>query len=106
MADIVGIPFPYSDLSTRKRRPVLALTRPDSRGDFISLPVTSVQTECRALCIKSESLKEGDLPKISWVRCDKVFTLSSFLVNKKYGRLQDDVFRRIMDKFCTCVGCF
>ena len=58
--DIISIPFPYTDLSTRKRRPVLVLTFPDNRGDFISLPVTSVQTEELAVCIKEESMVAGN----------------------------------------------
>jgi len=93
--DIVSIPFPYTELSTRKRRPMLVLTTPDNRGDFISLPVTSVQTQKSAICIKAESLSEGNLPKISWARYDKIFTLSSSLVSNKYGRLRDDVFDQI-----------
>src|SRR5437667_5975964 len=39
--DLLLVPFPFSDLSATKRRPVLALTGPDSFGDFIALPVTS-----------------------------------------------------------------
>lgn len=103
--DIVSIPFPYTDLSTRKRRPVLVLTIPDNRGDFISLPVTSVQTEESAVCIRAESMAEGNLPKISWVRYDKVFTLSASSIKKKYGTLRDDIFEQIMDNLCTHLGC-
>jgi hypothetical protein len=44
--DLLLIPFPFTDLSAAKRRPVLALTTADSYGDFIALPVTSrPQTE-------------------------------------------------------------
>ena len=44
--DLLLVPFPFTDLSATKRRPVLALTAPDSYGDFIALPVTSrPQTE-------------------------------------------------------------
>ena len=46
--DLVGIPFPYSDLTTKKRRPVLVLTAPDRHGDFMGLAVTSVETEASA----------------------------------------------------------
>jgi hypothetical protein len=30
--DLVLIPFPYADLSSSKKRPVLVLTAPDSEG--------------------------------------------------------------------------
>lgn len=44
--DLVLLPFPFTDLSAAKRRPVLAVTAADSYGDFIALPVTSrPQTE-------------------------------------------------------------
>jgi mRNA interferase MazF len=36
--DLLLVPFPFSDLSATKRRPVLALTASDSYGDFIALP--------------------------------------------------------------------
>jgi mRNA interferase MazF len=39
--EILLVPFPFTDLSAAKRRPVLALTSPDSYGDFVALPVTS-----------------------------------------------------------------
>lgn len=105
-ADIVGIPFPYTDLSTRKRRPVLTLTHPDQRGDFIGLPVTSVRTEESSVCVKAETMKEGSLPKISWVRYDKVFTLSASLAIKKYGALQNNVFETIVSHLCHHLGCY
>ena len=104
-AEIAGIPFPYTDLSTRKRRPVLALTGPDQRGDFIGLAITSVLTEEMAVCIDQDSMEYGKLPKTSWVRYDKVFTLSSSLITKKYGSLQNDVFKEIISSLCSYLGC-
>ncbi len=39
--DLVLIPFPFSDLSASKKRPVLLVSRPDGYGDFVALAVTS-----------------------------------------------------------------
>ena len=40
-SDIVQIPFPFSDLSCRKQRPVLLLCAPDAYGDFLAVAITS-----------------------------------------------------------------
>jgi hypothetical protein len=37
--DIVGLPFPFSDLTSQKKRPVLVLTQADFRGDFMGLAI-------------------------------------------------------------------
>jgi mRNA interferase MazF len=73
--DIAAIPFPYSDLTTRKKRPVLVITKPDRYGDFVGLAVTSVLSVEKSLAINEESLLTGKLPKESRVRYDKIFTL-------------------------------
>jgi len=104
-AEIVAIPFPFTDMSTRKLRPVLALTSPDQRDDFIGLAVTSVLTEKKSVCLQAESMRSGLLPKTSWVRYDKIFTLSASLIKKRYGTLQNDVFQEIIDRLCDHLGC-
>ena len=40
--DLVLIPFPFSDLSAAKKRPVLLLTSPDAYGDFIARSTTAL----------------------------------------------------------------
>ena len=103
--DLVGIPFPYSDLSTKKRRPVLVLTAPDRRGDFMGVAVTSVLTEKLTVPIDQDSLMTGKLPKESRIRYDKLLTLSSSIVMKTYGSIKDDVFRNVLRKLCDYLGC-
>ena len=104
-AEIVGIPFPYSDMSTRKRRPILVLNSPDQRGDFTGLAVTSVLAKEKSFCIRAESMRSGKLPKTSWVRYDKIFTLNSSLVINRYGALQNGVFKKIINRLCDHLGC-
>ena len=78
--DLVGIPFPYSDLKTEKRRPVLVITNPDRHGDFICVAVTSVPTPEQSVAIDNSSMSTGELPRQSWIRCNKIFTLNESLV--------------------------
>jgi len=60
---LVGIPFPYTDMSAKKKRPVLVLTHPDRHGDFMGLAVTSVPTGESAIAIDEESMATERLPK-------------------------------------------
>ena len=103
--DLVGIPFPYSDLKTEKRRPVLVMTHQDRYGDFICAPVTSVSTHEYAVAIDNASMSTGDLPRKSWIRCDKLFTLSSSIVVRHYGSLNNTAFNMVREKICGYLGC-
>jgi len=103
--DLVGIPFPYSDLKTEKRRPVLVITQPDRHGDFICVAVTSVPTPEYTIAIDNASMSTGDLPRKSWIRCDKLFTLSGSLVVRHYGSLKNAAFNIVREKICGYLGC-
>ena len=81
--DLALIPFPYSDLTAYKKRPVLALTGPDRHGDFIALAVTSVEQTEKGLSLTASDLCEGVLPKPSWIRLDKVFTFCQSPVSRR-----------------------
>jgi mRNA interferase MazF len=85
--DLLLIPFPFTDLSASKRRPVLALTHSDSYGDFIALPVTSRPQHAHGLPIAPNDLVEGLLPAPSWIRTNRIVTLNESLVVKRVGRL-------------------
>jgi len=103
--ELVSIPFPYSDLTTKRRRPVLVLTNPDRRVDFMGLAVTSVLTEELAVAIDEKSMATGYLPKPSWIRYDKVFTLSDSIIVKTYGSLDAGVLKEVMKRLCDYLGC-
>lgn len=87
--DLLLIPFPFTDLSASKRRPVLALTAPDRYGDFIALPVTSRPQSEHGLSIASGDLVAGTLPAPSWIRTNCIVTLNVSLVVKTIGHLSE-----------------
>ncbi len=101
----MGIPFPYSDLKAEKRRPVLVITQQDRHGDFICAAVTSVKTAESAVPIDNASMKSGQLPRQSWIRCDKLFTLSKSVIVRHYGSLDDNAFNRVTARICAYLGC-
>ncbi len=101
---LVLIPFPYADLESSKRRPVLVLTAPDRHGDFIALAVTSVEQKEAAMQLDGEMLSEGRLPKTSWIRLDKIFTLSSSMIVKHLARVTPKAMAQILERVCATIG--
>ena len=93
--DLVLLPFPFSDLTSTKRRPVLILTAPDAQGDFVACPVTSRAGWLHARLLSPDDLAEGALPLASWVRTDKVVTLHTGLITRRFGRVTID-FRSVI----------
>src|SRR5271165_2448060 len=99
--DLLLVPFPFSDLSATKRRPVLALTAPDGYGDFIALPVTSRARAEHAVSLTSAGLLRGALPRPSWIRTDRIVTLNASLVVKSVGRVSDEIVATAVKAVCA-----
>ena len=83
---------------------MLALTSPDRHSDFICLAVTSVKTGEHAIRIVDAFLEQGALPKINWIRLDKIFTLSETSIIKSFGRLKDIAMQEVLKRLCTHMG--
>lgn len=102
--DIVLLPFPFSDLSSQKKRPALVLTPPDAMGDFIALAITSQPTPFPAIALSNDDLLAGQLPKSSWIRTDKVFTFNQSLVVVRFATLKSAILQRALRALCDKVG--
>jgi mRNA interferase MazF len=102
--DILLVPFPFTDLSASKRRPVLALTAPDAYGDFIAMPVTSRPQAEHGLPIEAADLIGGSLPAASWIRTNRVITLNAGLVVKTIGRVSERVVGNAVDMLFVHIG--
>jgi mRNA interferase MazF len=102
--DLLLVPFPFTDLSAAKRRPVLAITAADSYGDFIALPVTSRPQTEHGLALTAADLVSGSLPAMSWIRTNRVVTLNSSLVVKTVGRVSEAVVAAAIGRLCVYIG--
>jgi mRNA interferase MazF len=102
--DILLVPFPFTDLSASKRRPVLALTAPDAYGDFIAMPVTSRMQAEHGLPIAATDLISGSLPVTSWVRTNRVVTLNASLVVKTVGRVSERAVADAVERLFAYIG--
>jgi mRNA interferase MazF len=97
--DLLLVPYPFTDLSAAKRRPVLALTGPDIYGDFIGLPVTSRPQKENGIALASVDLIRGKLPAASWIRIDRIVTLNASLIVKTIGTVSPAVVDAAVERF-------
>jgi mRNA interferase MazF len=102
--ELILIPFPFTDLTAAKRRPVLALTGADSYGDFVALPVTSRPQTEHGLAIAAADLVSGSLPAASWIRTNRIVTLNASLVIKTIGSVSERLVAVAVAHFCAYIG--
>ena len=97
--DIVLIPYPFTDLSGIKKRPVLVLSTKSYNSeteDFIVCGITSAIKDTRySVLIDNKSLESGFIPKPSRIKVDKIFTLKQSLTIKKIGELKKEVMENV-----------
>jgi mRNA interferase MazF len=101
--DLLMVPFPFTDQSSAKRRPVLALTAPDAQGDFIGCPITSRGHWTHSRPLLPADLTEGSLPLQSWVRTDRVVTLHIGLVLSTIGRTSKEFRHAVASDVCRFI---
>lgn len=103
--EVVLLPFPFTDLSANKKRPVLILKLPNFQGDFLAVQITSQSGFENALALEQNDFELGLLPKTSYVRPDKLITLNESLVVQRMGRISEKAFTRIQKAVCLNLNC-
>lgn len=89
--DIVLVPFPFTDLSATKRRPVLVLSNDGynrSGMDFICCGITSnlEGDACHSVPIDNGCMESGFILQPSRIKVDKIVTLERSLIVKAIGK--------------------
>ncbi|CAN5758989.1 hypothetical protein BH20ACT12_BH20ACT12_01460 [soil metagenome] len=90
---VVLVPFPFTDLSGRKRRPALVIS-PDSfdEQDLILCAITSRVPEDLSpweVQLRARDMADDRLPKRSMVKVGKLFTMHRRLVAGRFGAVKE-----------------
>jgi mRNA interferase MazF len=88
--DIVLVRFPFTDLSTTKKRPAVILSPgayTDRFGDVVLMPLTGRAEQESSLALSH--WQASGLRKPTWVK-PIIGTLSAGLIERRLGRLVDD----------------
>lgn len=96
--DVVVTPFPFSDLSTNKKRPALIVT-PLHGDDLIMCQITSKNVNDNyAISLTDDDFKFGRLPIDSNIRPNRLFTGETKVIIKRIGKLKKAKLNEVIDK--------
>jgi len=94
--DVVVVPFPFSDLTASKKRPALVITT--LKGDDIILcQITSKWAKDEySIELKNTDFERGELPHISFIRPNRIFTADKDIILKCVGHIRKEKFKEVL----------
>jgi len=97
---IVLVPFPYSDLSYTKKRPVLIVSNNEYNQkypDIIAAVITSVshKHDKYSIPLLDQDLEYGMLPEKSFIKIHKLFTISKQKIIRKFSKIRKEKFKEV-----------
>ena len=101
--DLLLMPFPYSDLSASKVRPVLVISNDrfnESSKDLIVCCVTSnISKTFYTILVGKNSLEEGGLADECCIKVENVAKIDKSKAIKKIGRMNQKSFSEVREMF-------
>ncbi|MFH1592954.1 MAG: type II toxin-antitoxin system PemK/MazF family toxin [Candidatus Woesearchaeota archaeon] len=98
--DLLLVPFPFSDQSGKKVRPVIVVGNNefnDLSGDVVVIGVTSnITKDSYTVLLENKDLEEGKLMDLCCVKVENVLKLDKGLVIKKIGKISVEKFKEIL----------
>jgi len=98
--DIFIVPFPFSDLSSSKKRPVLILSHSSHNSSHLDIIVSAITSSSKrfssGVIINNRDMDIGSLLKMSAVRFDTVFTISKNKIDKYVGKLNKNKSKNVV----------
>jgi len=101
--DVVVAPFPYSDLTTSKKRPALVIA-PLEGDDVILCQITSqMKKDDYSISLQNADFKSGTLHQNSFIRPNRLFTADARIVLYKAGDIKNPKMDEVIDKIIAII---
>jgi mRNA interferase MazF len=104
--DVVKVPFPYTDRSTRQFRPALVVSTPAMElrhGLVWVVMITSVENQGWPDDLPITRLADAGLPAPSVIRTAKIATIEAAQAIS-LGRISADLRRQVSARICKVLG--
>ena len=98
--DMLLVPFPFSDQTGRKVRPVIVLSNDEFNEhsqDIIAIGITSnISKDKYTLDLDNKDLKEGKLMTKCVIKVENILRLDKSLIIKKIGKIKEGKLDKII----------
>ena len=102
--EIVVLPFPFSDLTSTKKRPALILATLIG-DDIICCQITSeARYDKYSIVLNNDDLKEGNLHQTSMIRPNRLFTADKSIILTKIASLKDKKVNEVQEQLQLIFG--
>lgn len=96
--DIIVIDFPFTDLSSSRKRPGLVLASLEG-DDLIICEITSVmRKDSYVVFLESKDLESGKLRTNSIIRPNRILTINKSKISYKFGKIKDSKLQEVLGK--------
>jgi len=104
--DIVAVDFPFTDGSSVKQRPAIVISNNSIRGtgDVVIVMVTSKKSNATTMVALTTELLSNPLPKYSFAKCHRLYTIHSKLVKARYSRLNGKGMSAVMEGILSVIS--
>lgn len=106
--EILFVPFPFTNLASSKKRPVLILSRTEYNAkslDFVCCGITSnIKKSTHSVMVQNKDLLSGFLPKPSLIKANTIFTLEKSIALGSIGRVNSNTMEKVKKVVLDLIG--
>jgi|SRR3989344_6235071 len=98
--DVVVLPFPYTDLSSIKKRPALVIAMLKGNNIILAQITTNQRGDEDLISLAKKDFASGFLKCDSFIMASLIFTADSSRVNYRAGRIKPEKIKEVQNKLC------
>jgi mRNA interferase MazF len=98
--EVIVLPFPYTDLSSAKKRPALVIATLKGNNIILAQITTNQRNDEDLISLTKNDFASGFLKCNSFIMASLIFTADSSRVEYKVGRLKQEKIKEVQNKLC------
>lgn len=102
--DIVVVPFPFSDLSSTKKRPAFVVAVLTGEDLILSMITSKQRSDVYSVSLSGADFASGGLRQDSFVRPNRLFTADASIVRYTAGRASPEKTEEIIAKLIAILN--